>query len=1217
MEASVSAQQSQTTDSPSSGQRHRRPRRGRGAHGSALDLRPASIAPEAALTSADPLLETSAALPERSGDHSTRSRGQGRGRSRGRGNRSDQNRMVNGRQFGGQLTQQDASTESVLNPQLQGDAAVFQPGQQYSGNATEVRQKPQSSAHKRRASKSQAPDFATRTHEDIDNGYYECPICTNEVRRNSKVWSCNTCWSVFHLSCIKKWAMNQGAVVAQQGQPEDGEVAHPRQWRCPGCNLPKLQIPHTYVCWCEKEIDPRPLPGLPPHSCGNTCGKARARLCPHPCNLTCHAGPCPPCSSMGPTLVCFCGRHEVTKRCSETDYDNGWSCGEICEETMPCGEHHCSRLCHESICGPCEVPITARCYCGQVEKEIVCDEQGEAKESQRAVAPDSKDPNSTLFPPESDSGAERWTGSFDCGKICGRQFDCGEHSCRKHCHSQSVDPAKCPRSPDLVSHCPCGKTPLEQLIDTPRESCMDDIPQCHQRCGKLLPCGHEDESVCHSGECMPCLKIVEIKCRCGRTTSKTMCHQGSEERPQCARTCKTLLNCGRHACLENCCPGERKAAERQSNKRKQRPLDSAPRPLDDGFEAEHICTLQCGRLLRCNTHYCQELCHPRSCGTCREAIFEEVSCHCGRTVLQPPLPCGTGPPPCRYPCNRVKTCNHPQVSHNCHEDDVACPGCPYLVEKQCMCGKKKLKNQKCSLKDVRCGEICGKTLKCGSHSCRKTCHRPGECEDDLRKTNEDGATASHAHGPACQQLCGKPKKICGHPDLENICHAPFACKEDKPCLSKIFITCPCQSQKQEMKCGASKTSEGNGSKTLPCNDECARLERNRKLALALNISQSTHVSGGDHIPYASETLNLFAENVQWGQTQEREFRVFADAADEKRLRFKPMRSQQRAFIHALADDFGLDSESMDPEPHRHVMIWKTPRFVSAPLKTLADALRIRQAQRAANASANVSDTEEQTKKQAIHRPFNGFVISKPRFGLTVDELRAEINRLIRPEMPLTFNIEFLPNEEVLLKAVSRTLTSSDLQQTLQDMKESFVSAIASKGFGAPELCATDASLNVLRRESDGESANSGWSKVVAKKSAPKTTLPGSGSIGSNNTFTALGSNKVTFAKKKPEKVKKKTEPVVDDWETAEYAEEEKERAISGASGDEDHALSSEQSNEVGSPELGGLLDTDPPIGSVESGKAPTSFEGDARPEKSDWADAVETGALQSASTSKE
>jgi transcriptional repressor NF-X1 len=326
--------------------------------------------------------------------------------------------------------------------------------------------------------------------------------------------------------------------------------------------------------------------------------------------------------------------------------------------------------------------------------------------------------------------------------------------------------------------------------------------------------------------------------------------------------------------------------------------------------------------------------------------------------------------------------------------------------------------------------------------------------------------------------------------------------------------------------------------------------------VALNIDQSTHIDGGDHIPFSTETLNLFASHPKWGQTQEREFRVFAAAEDEKRLRFNPMQASQRAFIHALADDFSLDSESVDPEPHRHVLVWKTPRFVSAPNKTLADALRLRQQ---ALRSANASDTESAPsapKSQGPIKPtepFNSFVIKNPRFALTLDEVRAEVAHVLSTTgpHPFVFDIEFLPSEEVVLKANTRTLTATELERLLQNLRAPLTRAIASRGYGSTQLCHADASLNITRLESDATGGD-GWSRVAAKKVAPRTLASGSAFVGTN-IFAALsgggtagvgsGAGKVTFAKKKPIKATKAppTPVVVDDWEAAEAAEEEREK----------------------------------------------------------------------------
>ncbi|KAF2084133.1 hypothetical protein K490DRAFT_13441, partial [Saccharata proteae CBS 121410] len=932
--------------------------RGQPARDASLAMRPSTVAPPAPRSN----------RRGRGGAAGPRGRG-------GRGQNINTSRMVNGRQFGGQLTTQEPGAL------LHGDAPVFTPGHPIPTAPRDHQPR------KRRFSKSVAPDLATRIHEDIDNGLYECAICTNEVQRNSKMWSCQTCWTVFHLGCIKKWSTKEGSAAAQQ-QPQGGDLPPPRQWRCPGCNLPKDTLPSQFQCWCGKEQDPKSLVGLPPFSCGQTCSRSRGipKKCPHPCPELCHAGPCPPCTHLGPAQSCFCGKEVSTRKCVDTDYDRGWSCNSPCGELMPCGEHLCERSCHEGLCGACEVRVDARCYCGQVEKAVLCCDKDDEKESQLTHVGD-----------DSEKVIESWIGLFECGNICQRTFDCGKHSCKENCHPQTAD-AHCPRSPEVVSHCPCGKTELKEISSDRRTTCEDPIPNCKKPCHNTLPCGHTCEQICHSGDCDPCFKKVPIACRCGRTTSTTTCHQGVEEPPQCMRVCKVSLNCGRHECSERCCPGESKASKRQQNRRKLRPLDSAPqRPVEDGFEAEHICTRPCGRLLKCGNHTCQELCHKGPCGSCREAIFDEISCNCGRTVLQPPLPCGTKSPPCRFQCGRPKACGHPQVAHTCHQDDESCPKCPFLTVKPCMCGKNVLKNQPCWLAEARCGEVCGKKLRCGAHRCRKPCHKPGDCEDA---------------GSTCKQQCGK-ERTCGHP-CTSPCHVPSACDESKPCQYKIFITCTCQHLKQEMRCLAAKDSEGNATKSLKCDDECARLERNRKLAMALNVDPESQKD--DHIPYSTETLQLYQQSPQWSQTQEREFRVFATSPEEKRFRFKPMPQHQRAFIHALAEDFGLDSQSMDKEPHRHVAIFKTPRFVSAPTKTLADCARIRYNQRVAAAppAADAAKSGPLKASNVVGDPFNAFLLSNPRFGLTLDELRTAVRPVLDSSSNLAFDISFLPSEEVVM-----------------------------------------------------------------------------------------------------------------------------------------------------------------------------------------------------------
>ncbi|KAF3027890.1 FKBP12-associated protein [Penicillium rubens] len=631
--------------------------------------------------------------------------------------------------------------------------------------------------------KSTADDLATRIHEDISHNLYECPICCSELGRRSRVWSCELCWTVFHLSCVKKWSTNEGAAAQRASAQENGqEDPTPRAWRCPGCNLSQQNFPTSYSCW------------VAPILVMQLVMLVRVRL------------------------VLLWVRRKI------------------------------------------------------VSTEMLCKSKDEEEDS-RVV--------------RDDGSEDEWTGCFNCGETCNRPFDCGKHSCQKNCHPQDPQPAHCPRSPDVIVNCACGKTPLSEIPGyTPRTSCEDPILNCQKPCGKTLPCGHPCEKLCHVGSCGACLRNVHIKCNCGRTDNLTICHQGQNEPPQCPRMCKATLHCGRHTCTERCCPGEQRANERQAARRKLRPH---LRPADEDIEAEHICT----------------------------------------------RPCGAKPPACNFPCERPKRCGHPQASHTCHTDEENCPKCPFLTEKACLCGKRVLKNVPCWLTDARCGQVCGQLLKCGSHFCRKDCHRPEDCED--------------ATNP-CSQPCGKNKTMCGHPCTEQ-CHAPYACPEKTPCSSKVAVTCGCGRLRQERRCNAAKAVTSKGQVQSPqrqpeltpltCDDECTRLERNRSLAgaLGIDINQTTTLQTitAENLPYSEETLNQYvqlASSVPLSTLQTYEANLHSLAAAEKptrSFRFQPAKSTLRAFAHSLAADWGFVTESHDPEPHRHVFVlkpvaWTPPVF---------------------------------------------------------------------------------------------------------------------------------------------------------------------------------------------------------------------------------------------------------------------------------------------------
>lgn len=265
---------------------------------------------------------------------------------------------------------------------------------------------------------------------------------------------------------------------------------------------------------------------------------------------------------------------------------------------------------------------------------------------------------------------------------------------------------------------------------------------------------------------------------------------------------------------------------------------------------------------------------------------------------------------------------------------------------------------------------------------------------------------------------------------------------------------------------------------LPCDEECGRLKRVAQLRDAFNIGPD-YID--DHIPYSDTTLDFFEDNQSWCIEQEAEMRDFAADAARRVHRFKPMPPASRAFLHSLAEDFGLFSESEDLGANRAVTVLKTHSFVSAPFKSLATSLRLRKAAREKQAEAKAAAEHEAASRHADATHFNAFVISAPSFGLTIEDLEAALkDDLEHPS--IAFNIDFRPSGEVFLKAASRTfadvLHPSNIHETVKALKTSVADTLTKRQLaGGVHLAHVDEENNVTRRERVSEG---GWNEVVRR-----------------------------------------------------------------------------------------------------------------------------------------
>ncbi|WWD00950.1 hypothetical protein V866_007888 [Kwoniella sp. B9012] len=759
--------------------------------------------------------------------------------------------------------------------------------------------------------KDEPDDLASRLTRGLkQRPFLECPICFNSITPSQQTWSClppdhapeasssitlqpnpitgststsnyySACYTPFHLDCIKDWA-NRSLEEEEKKARNAGREGEDIAWRCPGCQKRRAERVAGYRCFCGRLSHP-PTSTSAPHSCNDTCARKRPK-CSHPCPLPCHPGPCPPCQV---ALVVPCPSHHdpLTVKCSAATTNNSALspvCDEPCARQLNCGnkDHECEQLCHYGPCKPCEASEVARCYCGQAERDVEC---GWGRE------------NDKVCKRLDEIGEEEtWWGKYDCGRPCDRLFDCGVHPCKETCHPHPIHPLHCPLSPDAITHCACGTTTLSSLGAT-REDCLAPIPTCSAKCPKSRPCGHACPKKCHTGPCPPCHEEVIRTCRCGQSQLLVPCDELREraERGEgevtCERVCKALRSCGRHECGRLCCP----LWEQAFRSKKQRNEDYNPYTEDD----LHKCHLTCGKLLSCGTHTCPKPDHKGPCGRCLQASYDELICHCGNTVVYPPVACGTTIN-CIYPCDRpAPACGHPKSPHSCHESPE-CPPCPYLTDKPCACGKDPaVKNVRCSQDRVSCGQQCGELLGCGYHKCTKLCHRPGECE-------------------SCTQVCGKPKRICKHP-CTTTCHAPAKCPENDPCQALVTQSCACGHLQSRTSCGASTSNPRSREvEQLKCNSECAVRQRNARLADALGIKQNER---GLEM-YEDELKTFATQNHGFVKMVENTFEEFIKGTRQSMV-LPHMPPAKRVFVMSLAEHYRLTRELIDQEPNRSVQI---------------------------------------------------------------------------------------------------------------------------------------------------------------------------------------------------------------------------------------------------------------------------------------------------------
>ena len=548
---------------------------------------------------------------------------------------------------------------------------------------------------------------------------------------------------------------------------------------------------------------------------------------------------CPHCKSLYennklPIYNCYCGKYYEAVKEKNKYFDPDLiphGCGLLCKEKICPHIKYCPIPCHPGPHVQCKEQNKIFCYCGKNTKIVPCSYESES--------------------------------DFCCNNICGKQLNCGKknHVCKAVCHTGTCEKflkkGKCYECIAENRNKLYGflKNSVEKKLN---QDCYEAEHMTHfASCltayifNGELPC-KEHSVVVKTDQCLKlllrlfeisgnsllenlkkfipiCDKIVENSCSCHSKKAKAICFKLNypedildflgvvRENPieKCNRVCKTLKNCGIHKCDRICCSLRNVKIRNYS--------------LQDP-NGYHLCFKICGKPLPCGRHNCENYCHKGNCKPCAYIIHEgEIKCTCGKTIKKAPFLCGTKLE-CNYPCSIKRPCRHP-CPLNCHEGP--CPPCQVLVEKKCRCGKDKFKNIKCGdNKILICNNICDCILPCGVHFCQLRCHIHDEEYDKKYICNMP-----------CQRQLIKCQHLC-----KEKCHGESECNEYK-CDEKIFWYCKCKTNKKSVLCGEFKKNKENFEKennneeyVLPCNEECVKNERLKKINAAFeglkNISES-------------------------------------------------------------------------------------------------------------------------------------------------------------------------------------------------------------------------------------------------------------------------------------------------------------------------------------------------------------------------------------------
>ncbi|KAF9401805.1 FKBP12-associated protein [Mortierella sp. AD011] len=320
-------------------------------------------------------------------------------------------------------------------------------------------------------------------------------------------------------------------------------------------------------------------------------------------------------------------------------------------------------------------------------------------------------------------------------------------------------------------------------------------------------------------------------------------------------------------------------------------------------------------------------------------------------------------------------------------------------------------------------------------------------------------------------------------------------------------SCKCGNLTKEIICGASAENSWDGKpRIIKCNDFCLIAERNKRVALALDIDDST--IRGPRIPHFDNyVLDYASANMEFTLKIEKRLAEWVSDSTLQTLNLQPMKGHHRKFVHELASHYNVTSESVDVEPYRSVVIHKKLN-TSVPDVLASQACRQRRPNTSTIGTSGGGSGIEQLRKSNIKDPINAIYLHDLANGLT----RAELSVQLAPIFGnIKYGIRWLTDDDAVLVPHPGNMTVDEFEVLLVRLRTGIKSLVTNGQLcERVELCWMNKEGEVVGHTNVGQAKrffNAAQGNQLMKKPAPPKV---------ENAFSILDDDERVAAAKKVE-----------------------------------------------------------------------------------------------------